>query len=108
MSLLLELPLQSPNHKIQAGFGSQKKRGGQGHGPRRSKRGQWKLGRESDSLLDRVLAFCKQRNMQNTLFYEEICGKNHASHIHLTYKLRFRSLSEQIILLKKFLLVLAI
>ena len=28
MSLLLELPLQSPNHKIQAGFGSQNKEGG--------------------------------------------------------------------------------
>ena len=27
MSLLLELPLQIPSHRIQAGFGSQKKEG---------------------------------------------------------------------------------
>ena len=73
---------------------------GEGHGPRRPKCGQWKLGRECDSLLDRVLAFCKQRNMQNTLFYEEICGKNYALHVHLTYKVRCRSLWERIILLK--------
>ena len=100
-STTIYLALETPSHKIQVAFF---KRQGWGYATRRSKRKECKPATECDSLLGLVVALCEQLNIQNTLFYEEICGKSHALHVHLTYKLRCPSFPKRdgprIILLK--------